>query len=180
MRRRAGPLPREPAEPLGTLQANSYPFFIDFQSRRGIIGDKMVGKLGFGVMTAALLLGTAAFPAAAQTGVPSYAHNEESIKGVVSGFDGHYALSVRDAHGYVDRVQLHDGTVINPRGLTLHSGMSVTVYGHADGPQFDANEIDTPYHYTYPVGYYPYPAYPYPYAVYGGWYGPRARIGFWF
>jgi hypothetical protein len=140
----------------------------------------MSGKFGFGVMTAALLLGTVAFPAAAQS-VPSYAHNEESIHGVVSTFDGKYDLSVRDQRGYVDKVEMHDGTVINPRGLTLHSGMSVTIYGHGDGPRFVANEIDTPYHYAYsPYGYAPYA----PYAVYGGYYGPgpyfRSRVGLWF
>jgi hypothetical protein len=167
---------------LGRLQANSYPFFIVFQSPEVHNGVDMIGRRGFGGMTVALLLGAFALPAAAQPGVPSYAQNEQSIRGTVSGFDGKYDLTVRDVGGYVDRVQLHDGTVINPTGLTLHSGMTVTIYGHADGPRFIANEIDTPYHRTYPAYYgYPYP----PYAYYGGWYGSpgpyfRARVGFWF
>jgi len=143
----------------------------------------MNGKRGFGVMTVALLLGALALPAAAQPGVPSYAHAEESIRGTVSAFDGKYALTVRDQRGYVDRVLMHDGTVINPTGLQLRGGMAVTIYGRADGDQFIANEIDTPYHRAYPAYGYPppyYGAYYNPY--YGPYYGPywHARAGYWF
>jgi hypothetical protein len=120
----------------------------------------------------AALFAAAALPAAAQA-VPSYATTQASIRGRVSGFDGKYALTVRDAKGYVDRVQLHDGTVINPRGLTLGSGMTVTVYGRAEGDHFVADEIDTPYHRDYAYVAYPYAPYPY----YGPYWGPYYRFG---
>jgi hypothetical protein len=126
------------------------------------------------VIAAALVLAAAA-PALAQT-LPSYASpGGEAIKGRISGFDGKYNLSVRDDRGFVDNVKLHDGTVINPIGLRLVTGMRVTILGRPDGSAFLADEIDTPYHYGYPVAYYPYPAYPYPY-----WGGPYYRVGFGF
>jgi hypothetical protein len=67
-------------------------------------------------------------------------------------------------------VLLHQGTIINPSGLTLQSGMSVTVYGRAEGRVFAANEIDTPYRYTPPIDYYPYgPGYWQPWGFGWGW-----------
>ena len=42
-------------------------------------------------------------------------------------------------------MQLHDGTIINPTGLTLAPGMIVGIDGFNSGRVFDANEIDTPY-----------------------------------
>jgi hypothetical protein len=125
-------------------------------------------------------------PFAAQADIPSYAQGEESIHGKVSGFDGKYDLTVRDDRGFDDHVRLHDGTVINPTGLRLAGGMTVTVYGHNDGSVFSAAEIETPYHRSYAYGY-PYPAYgpyygPYYGPAYGPYYGPYfgARIGFGF
>jgi hypothetical protein len=62
-------------------------------------------------------------------------------------------------------VSLHDGTIINPTGLTLAPGEAVTIEGQPAGGTFVANEIDTPYGYAYA---YPYPVYrAYPYPVYG-------------
>jgi hypothetical protein len=111
--------------------------------------------------------------------MPSYATGEESVHGTVSGFDGKYDLTVRDQRGFTDNVQLHDGTVINPTGLRLASGMTVTIYGHADGSHFVANEVDTPYHHSYAYGPYPYPYYgSYPY--YGYPYYPAVGLGFGF
>jgi hypothetical protein len=98
---------------------------------------------------------------------PSYATTEEHIRGRISSFDGKYTLEVRDDRGFIDNVTLHDGTIINPTGLRLAVGQSVTVLGHNAGKTFEANEIDTPYanygaaFYGYaPYGYYPYYAYP--------------------
>jgi len=135
-------------------------------------------------MCAAVSLSLFAGPVLAQ---PSYAVRQETIKGRISSFDGKYQLTVRDERGYVDRVTLHDGTIINPTGLRLVAGMSVTIVGRTAGNTFAAYEIDTPYSlqppayeyppaygyppaYPYPAGYlypeyypvYPYPAYPYP------------------
>jgi hypothetical protein len=118
--------------------------------------------------------GLCALPAAAQPAhLPSYASGEETIRGRIASIDGKYHLQVRDERGYLDRVTLHDGTVINPTGLRLSPGQSVTIMGHTNGKSFEANEIDTPYANYGPVyacgyppyGYYPYP-YPYPYRAY--------------
>ena len=95
---------------------------------------------------------------------PSYASDEETIKGRITSVNG-YTVQIRDDRGFIDNVQLHQGTVINPTGLTLAPGMSVTVLGYNRGQAFAANEIDTPYmsYGAYPA-YYPYPAYVgYPY-----------------
>ncbi len=125
--------------------------------------------LAAGATAIALLLGGTA--ASAQ---PSYAVREQSIKGVVNSYDGRYNLYVRDRHGYLDHVLLHQGTIIIPTGLRLESGMRVTVYGHPEGRVFAAQEIDTPYHYVPPIDYYPY-GYPWSYGPWGpqpwGWWG---------
>ncbi len=107
------------------------------------------------------------FGSAVQAQAPSYAVRQPSITGTVRSFDGAYTMYVRDEHGDLDRVQLHQGTIINPTGLHLEGGMHVTVYGHAAGDVFIADEIDTPYHFN---RYYGYPYYPYPYWGWGiGW-----------
>lgn len=91
----------------------------------------------------------------AQNPMPPYAQplppaprQDERIHGVISSFDGKYALQVRDDRGFLDNVELHQGTIINPTGLTLAPGMTVTIYGHPRDHVFAANEIDTPYHYV--------------------------------
>lgn len=109
-------------------------------------------------------------------GVPSYAqpNNELTIKGRIAAIKGTFNISVDDDNGYVDNVQLHQGTVINPTGLTLEVGMRVTIMGTNGGNVFQANEIDTPYgSYGYPLPVYYGPRYP---AYYG--YSPyRVFIG---
>jgi hypothetical protein len=79
--------------------------------------------------------------------VPSYAQatGDQAIKGRIVSFDGTYNLEVRDDAGYVDNVQMHQGTIINPTGITLEPGMVVNIYGYPDNSVFEANEIDTPY-----------------------------------
>ncbi len=121
---------------------------------------------------AAVTLGSIALPASAQEQLPSYATGpaDQTVRGVVSGFDGKYVLFVRDDRGFTDRIQLRDGTIINPTGLRLQQGMRVSVMGIPSGNSFLANQIDTPYHYV-PVAYpYPYGWAPYPYV--------RARVWF--
>jgi hypothetical protein len=130
----------------------------------------------------ALLIAALVAPVAAQA-QPSYAHRDESIRGRISSFDGHYQLMLKDERGFVDRVALREGTIIQPTGLRLSRGMSVTIRGHNDGASFTAFEIDVPnnsasaygpgyapypeqYVYpSYPV-YNPYPVYVYPYYPY--------------
>lgn len=119
-----------------------------------------------------------AAPLAAQAqGDPSYSQQygqgEENIHGRITSFDGGYNLTVRDERGYIDSVQLHQGTIINPTGLTLAPGMVVSILGYSAGPYLAANEIDTPY--TFAGGGLPY---------YGGrpWddYGPSVSLSFFF
>jgi hypothetical protein len=108
--------------------------------------------------------------------VPSYATasggGDGQIRGRITSFDGAYSLQVRDEKGYVDNVSLHPGTIINPTGLTLSSGMVVSILGYDNGPVFSANEIDTPYTYDGGVPYYA--GQPWDY------YGPSIGLGFYF
>jgi hypothetical protein len=110
------------------------------------------------LLAAAALAGSLA-PLAAGAQVPSYARSgPDTISGTIASIDGKYAISVRDDRGYIDNVSLHDGTIINPTGLTLAPGELVTIEGRPAGNTFVADEIDTPYRsygYRYPV----YPAY---------------------
>lgn len=114
-----------------------------------------------------------AAPASAQP-VPSYAagSTDETIQGTISAINGPYNISVRDNRGFIDNVNLHQGTIINPTGLTLEPGFSVTILGHNDGKAFSANEIDTPYQTLSAVPIYPaYGYYGYPY------WGPSYHVG---
>lgn len=98
-------------------------------------------------------------PAAPSYARPSYGSDEEIVRGRISAFDGGYNLEVRDDRGFIDRVALHQGTIINPTGIRLQPGMSVTIYGVNRGSVLAANEIDTPYQ-----AYGFVPVYPYPYS----------------
>jgi hypothetical protein len=108
--------------------------------------------------------------------VPSYAQPPNAadvqIRGRIVNFDGAYSLTVRDEQGYIDNVQLHQGTIINPTGLTLEPGMVVSILGYNDGSYVDANEIDTPYTYVEDVPFYA--GHPWNY------YGPTFTLGFFF
>ena len=101
-----------------------------------------------------------------QAAPPSYARpvapsDEDVIKGRVVSFDGKYGLALRDDRGFVDNVALHQGTIINPTGLQLRPGMSVTIHGYGNGGTFAANEVDTPYNEAYGYGYGAYGGYGY-------------------
>jgi opacity protein-like surface antigen len=126
------------------------------------------------LLAAAAALALAAPVAAQAQEVPSYAavQNDQQIQGRVTGFDGAYNLQVRDNNGYVDNVELHDGTIINPTGLALAPGMIVSILGDSAGPVFDANEIDTPYAFENAVPFYA--GHPWDY------YGPTISLGFFF
>jgi hypothetical protein len=123
-------------------------------------------------LCAGLLLG-APLAARAQD-VPSYAaaYDEGQIRGRVTNFDGGYNVQVRDDKGYIDAVRLHQGTIINPTGLTLAPGMVVSILGYNAGSYFAANEIDTPY--TYYGGFPYYQGRPWNY------WGPSVGLTFFF
>jgi hypothetical protein len=107
---------------------------------------------------------------------PSYAQpqysqsQDESIHGRIYSIDGTFNITVTDDNGYMDNVQLHQGTVINPTGLTLAPGMEVTIAGYSGGQVFEANEIDTPYTY--------YGARPVPVFYGAGWWYPGYSYGY--
>jgi hypothetical protein len=129
---------------------------------------------------AALAAFTLAAPAVAQAqDVPSYASGgqtaadgEENLHGRIATFDGAYTLTVRDERGFIDNVQLHQGTIINPTGLTLEPGMVVSILGYNAGPYLEANEIDTPYTFYGGVPYYQGQIWSY--------WGPSVSLGFFF
>ncbi len=125
-----------------------------------IIATAVAGSLGL----------FSAAPALAQT-TPSYATaGDQTIRGTIGSINGKYNISIHDVRGYLDNVTLHPGTIINPTGLELAPGQSVTIVGTPDGNTFAANEIDTPYEPLAVVpGYYGYP-----------WGGPDFGIGFGF
>ena len=108
---------------------------------------------------------------------PVAANAEEDIHGRIVDFDGAYTLSVRDERGFVDNIQLHQGTIINPTGLPLAPGERVLIIGHPTGPSFEAEEIDIPYAVGYRRPYW-YPAY-YPAISVGIWGGGWRGRGWW-
>ncbi|MHB8153984.1 MAG: hypothetical protein ACYDGW_08725 [Vulcanimicrobiaceae bacterium] len=111
---------------------------------------RLVPGLALGACLAA---GIAAVPATAA--VPG----QVTLKGTVTYFNGRYTMHVIKKNGNVDAVKLHQGTIINPTGLTLRPGMKVTILGVERHGVLHANEIDTPYRrygYMQPVGVMPY------------------------
>jgi hypothetical protein len=130
--------------------------------KAGPIMKTSTAKLTKRLLGAAILSAALITPAIASA--QDYANApDQQIQGTVASINGTWNITVNDANGYADSVDLHQGTIINPTGLTLEPGMSVTVDGYADGSNFDAMEIDTPYQYNGPA----------PVAVYygpGSWY----------
>jgi hypothetical protein len=133
------------------------------------------------LVVAALAALAAAVPlrAFAQQNPPSYAEaapassdGEENVHGRIVSFNGSYDLQVRDNRGYVDDVEMHPGTIINPTGLTLQPGMVVSILGYNAGSYLAANELDTPYTYDQGVPYWD--GHPWSY------YGPSVSLGLFF
>jgi hypothetical protein len=125
----------------------------------------------------ALLLSLGLFPglASAQE-MPSYAMPQDGgggsveVHGTIAEINGTWNITVDDANGYADNVVLHQGTVINPTGITLEPGMQVTIDGYDDGGALDAQVINTPYQYGGPA---PAPVF------YGpGWWYPGFAYGY--
>lgn len=143
------------------------------------IGQLLSGASALRALVMSGLLAAVAAPAFAQD-VPSYAQpiasGDETVQGRIASIDAKYAITVNDSRGFVDNVSLHDGTIINPTGLTLTPGMSVTIAGYNAGNVFVANQIDTPYTYDGPppVAVYYGPGAWYPGYAYG--YGPSYSL----
>jgi len=88
---------------------------------------------------------TTAAPAAAQYLAPPYAYGAygapaNALIGTVTYFY-QFNMTVQGPNGAVVPVQLHQGTIINPRGSTIVPGMQVTVRGYWSNGQFFANRI---------------------------------------
>lgn len=133
-------------------------------------------------LAAALAAGGVVLPGGvAAQDLPSYAQpapaSQETITGRIETIEDAFHLTVRDDRGFLDNVQLGHGTIINPRGLTLEAGMSVTIVGNNAGAYFDAAEIDTPYSYSgdVPSAAYYGPGWWYPGFDYG--FGPAFALG---
>jgi hypothetical protein len=135
-----------------------------------------VAALTVGTIAAVLATGVVAIPQrAAAQGVPSYGRpatpsGEETIRGTIAAIQGPFAIVVRDDRGFLDSVALRQGTIINPRGLRLAVGMTVTIAGFNAGASFSAIEIDAPYDESGPSNY---DAYDY----YGADYGSASLYG---
>jgi hypothetical protein len=96
----------------------------------------------------ALALGVLAFAAplvaqadpivvAQQAGGPFVGTHE--LRGTVTYFNA-FTMDIRSA-GEVVPVHLHQGTIINPRGLTLEPGMYIRVFGFWANGNFEADRI---------------------------------------
>jgi hypothetical protein len=112
-------------------------------------------------------------------GQPQYGQPQgETIHGRIYSINATFNITVTDDNGYMDNVDLHQGTIINPTGLTLAPGMEVTIAGYGNGSAFEAMEIDTPYSYAgpAPVPIYYGPGWWYPGFGYG--YGPSFVLDF--
>jgi hypothetical protein len=103
--------------------------------------------LGFG---AALAIATA--PASAEEifvpappAIVAYGQWEgrNDVQGRVTHFEpGSFRLMLHVAHEGFLPVDLHQGTVINPRGLTLHRGMLINIHGYFAHGAFQADVIN--------------------------------------
>lgn len=78
--------------------------------------------------------------------MPSVANAEPQrlVAGTVVDFHGKYGLVVRDVHGALAPVTLHQGTIIKPEGLRLERGMKVIITGLPAGQTFAAAQIVAP------------------------------------
>jgi hypothetical protein len=48
---------------------------------------------------------------------PSYAADEEVVRGRIVSFDGQYSLELQDERGFIDQVRLRQSTIVQPIGL---------------------------------------------------------------
>jgi hypothetical protein len=134
---------------------------------------KLLRTFGTGIaISTVATVATVQVPADAAPAAPN---SDDVINGRIVSINGKYEMTVQDDRGFPDTVHLHQGTIINPTGLTLAPGMRVSIFGYNAGPYFEANEIDTPYHYVpRPVRVYYGPGWWYPGFPYG--YGPSYAL----
>lgn len=107
----------------------------------------MLNKLRIVLTAGALVVAGAASASAATVWVPYQVaqvparfERPRDLQGVVTYFN-RYSMTVR-VRGGAEPVVLHQGTIINPTGASLHAGMVVNVAGHWAGGDFYANRIN--------------------------------------
>lgn len=121
--------------------------------------------VAFAASLTCVCAGTSAAARPAGAPPPPYSIQEDMITGIIDSVPAAYTVLVRDSRGFLDRVELHDGTIIEPEGLTLARGQTVSIRGFSRRDVFTANEIETA----------PWPAYRWPDWVakyYPGWNRP--------
>jgi hypothetical protein len=98
------------------------------------------------LVSSTLIVAALALPVAALADTEGYATSVggQTLSGVINSVDGKFGLTVRDNRGSLDRVTLHRGTIINPTGLQLEPGTTVSIIGHANGGTYDADTINAP------------------------------------
>jgi hypothetical protein len=140
-----------------------------------------IGRIMRLTIALAIAVAGASQPAMAQLPQPTpppYAKpsTDQTIRGRIMAIDGPFNLRVRDDKGYIDSVELHRGTIINPTGLRLAVAMRVKILGYNAGAALEANEIDTPYTYAGPppIATYYGPGWWYPGYAFG--YGPAFSL----
>jgi hypothetical protein len=106
-----------------------------------------LSKVAGAATTLALAAAVATVPMAGLAASNYAASPGPSIQGMIVSIPGKYSIEVQTPSGKVDDVSLHQGTIINPTGITLEPGFHVRIYGYPNNGTFLANEIDTPYHY---------------------------------
>jgi hypothetical protein len=107
-----------------------------------MVTDRVMKRLiRSAAVVAALVLPAAAQADAQNAPAPS---GSDTIQGVIKTINGRYGLTVTDSAGGLDSVTMHQGTIINPSGLRLATGMLLVIVGHRDGSTFDATKIDVP------------------------------------
>lgn len=72
-----------------------------------------------------------------QQGAPLVGAHE--LRGTVTYFNA-FTMTVR-ANGHEVPIHLHQGTIINPRGLTLQPGMYIRIFGFWANGNFQADRI---------------------------------------
>lgn len=88
----------------------------------------------------ALFASLAIAPASAQS--YGYGGHHQDVDGVVTYFN-RFDLRLHVGPGQDVAVRLHQGTVINPTGITLRPGMRVDIHGYAGRyGKIEANRID--------------------------------------
>jgi hypothetical protein len=87
----------------------------------------------------ALFASLSSAPASAQA--YGYGHDRQNVAGVVASFD-RFDMTLHVGPGQDIFVHLHQGTIIDPTGTSLHRGMRVDVRGYRTRDGIEAERIN--------------------------------------